>query len=148
MSEAIVKELVEAGVHFGHRASRWNPKMAPYIYARKNGIHIIDIRETIRGLLRAKKYLAQVAAQGSLMLFVGTKKQAGPAVERESSRCDMPFVTERWLGGSLTNFRTIRSRLTPAGRAREDSRRRARSRPTRRRCSRPWPANIARCIAT
>lgn len=107
----LVSELVEAGVHFGHRASRWNPKMAPYIYARKNGIHIIDVRETIRGLLRAKKYLAQVAAQGSLILFVGTKKQAGPAVERESSRCHMPFVAERWLGGCLTNFRTIRSRL-------------------------------------
>ena len=84
MADTLVNELIEAGVHFGHRASRWNPKMAPYIYARKNGIHIIDIRETIRGLLRAKKYLAQVAAQGSLILFVGTKKQAGPAVERES----------------------------------------------------------------
>lgn len=111
MSETLVKELVEAGVHFGHRASRWNPKMAPYIYARKNGIHIIDIRETIRGLLTAKKYLAQVAAQGSLVLFIGTKKQGGAAVERESSRCHMPFVAERWLGGCLTNFRTIRSRL-------------------------------------
>ena len=111
MSETLVNELIEAGVHFGHRASRWNPKMAPYIYARKNGIHIIDIRETIRGLLRAKKYLAQVAAQGSLILYVGTKKQAGPAVERESLRCHMPFVAERWLGGTLTNFRTVRSRL-------------------------------------
>src|SRR5262245_44436296 len=99
----IVQELIEAGVHFGHRASRWNPKMAPYIYARKNGIHIIDIRETVRGLLRAKKYLAQVAAQGSLVLFVGTKKQSGPSIERESLRCHMPFVAERWLGGCLTN---------------------------------------------
>lgn len=112
MSDTLVQELIEAGVHFGHRASRWNPKMAPYIYARKNGIHIIDIRETIRGLLRAKKYLAQVASQGSLILFVGTKRQAGPAVERESLRCHMPFVSERWLGGCLTNFRTVRSRLT------------------------------------
>ena len=111
MADTLVTELVEAGVHFGHRASRWNPKMAPYIYARKNGIHIIDIRETVRGLLRAKKYLAQVAAQGSLILFVGTKKQAGPAIEREASRCHMPFVAEHWLGGALTNFRTIRSRL-------------------------------------
>lgn len=111
MSESLVQELVEAGAHFGHRASRWNPKMAPYIYARKNGIHIIDIRETIRGLLRAKKYLAQVAAQGSLVLFVGTKRQASAAVERESLRCHMPFVAERWLGGTLTNFRTVRSRL-------------------------------------
>ncbi len=112
MSDTLVKELIEAGVHFGHRASRWNPKMAPYIYARKNGIHIIDIRETVRGLLRAKKYLAQVAAQGSLILFVGTKRQAGASVERESLRAHMPFVAERWLGGALTNFRTIRSRLT------------------------------------
>jgi len=85
--------------------------MAPYIYARKNGIHIIDVRETIRGLLRAKKYLAQVAAQGSLVLFVGTKRQASAAIERESLRCHMPFVAERWLGGTLTNFRTVRSRL-------------------------------------
>ena len=111
MSETLVQELVEAGAHFGHRASRWNPKMAPYIYARKNGIHIIDVRETIRGLLRAKKYLAQVAAQGSLVLFVGTKRQASAALERESLRCHMPFVAERWLGGTLTNFRTVRSRL-------------------------------------
>lgn len=109
---SIVQELVEAGVHFGHRASRWNPKMAPYIYARKNLIHIIDIRQTVRGLLHAKKYLAQVAAGGSLVLFVGTKRQAGAAVEKEALRCGMPFVSERWLGGALTNFRTVRSRLT------------------------------------
>lgn len=111
MSESIVKELIESGVHFGHRASRWNPKMAPYIYARKKTIHIIDIRETIRGLLRAKKYLAQVASGGSLILFVGTKRQASDVIERESSRCGMPYVSERWLGGCLTNFRTVRSRL-------------------------------------
>lgn len=110
-SNTLVSELIEAGVHFGHRASRWNPKMASYIYARKNLIHIIDIRETVRGLLRAKKYLSQVSSQGSLVLFVGTKRQAGGTVERESLRCGMPFVAERWLGGTLTNFRTIRSRL-------------------------------------
>lgn len=112
MVESLVKELVEAGVHFGHRASRWNPKMAPYIYARKSLIHIIDVRETIRGLLRAKKYLGQVAAAGNLVLFVGTKRAASEAAERESLRCKMPFVSERWLGGTLTNFRTIRSRLS------------------------------------
>jgi small subunit ribosomal protein S2 len=112
VSESLAKELIEAGVHFGHRASRWNPKMAPYIYARKSLIHIIDVRETIRGLLRAKKYLQQVASGGSLILFVGTKRQAADAVERESLRCGMPFVSERWLGGCLTNFRTVRSRLT------------------------------------
>jgi small subunit ribosomal protein S2 len=107
-----VKELIEAGVHFGHRASRWNPKMAPYIYARRNLIHIIDVRETIRGLLRARKYLQQVAAGGSLVLFVGTKRQASDTIEQQAVRCGMPFVSDRWLGGTLTNFRTIRSRLT------------------------------------
>lgn len=111
MAQELVKNLVEAGVHFGHRVSRWNPKMAPYIYARKNLIHIIDIRETVRGLLRAKKFLHQTAASGSLVLFVGTKRQAGSVVEQEALRCGMPFVSERWLGGTLTNFRTIRSRL-------------------------------------
>jgi len=109
---ALVKELVEAGVHYGHRASRWNPKMRPYIYARKNLIHIIDVRETVRGLLRAKKYLTQIASQGSLILFVGTKRQAADAIGAEAQRCGMPFVNDRWLGGTLTNFRTIRSRLT------------------------------------
>ncbi len=112
MSQTLVEELVQAGVHFGHRASRWNPKMAPYIYARKGLIHIIDVRETVRGLLRAKKYLAQIAAGGSLVLFVGTKRQAQAAVEREALRCGMPFVSERWLGGALTNFKTVRNRLT------------------------------------
>lgn len=112
MSTVLVKQLIEAGVHFGHRASRWNPKMRPYIYARRNLIHIIDVRETIRGLLRAKKYLAQLAGNGSLILFVGTKRQAAETVEREATRCKMPFVGERWLGCTLTNFRTIRSRLT------------------------------------
>lgn len=112
MANALAQELIEAGVHFGHRASRWNPKMAAYIYARKNLIHIIDIRETIRGLLRARKYLSQVVAGGSLILFVGTKRQANSTIEREALRAGMPFVNERWLGGTLTNFRTIRSRLT------------------------------------
>jgi small subunit ribosomal protein S2 len=86
--------------------------MRPYIYGRRNLIHIIDVRETIRGLIRARKYLAQVGAGGSLVLFVGTKRQAGETIERESVRCGMPYVSDRWLGGSLTNFRTIRSRLT------------------------------------
>ncbi|MBL8830650.1 MAG: 30S ribosomal protein S2 [Planctomycetaceae bacterium] len=111
MSQELVKQLVEAGVHFGHRASRWNPKMRPYIYGRRNLIHIIDVRETIRGLIRARKYLSQVAAQGSLILFVGTKRQSAETVEREAARAAMPFVSDRWLGGTLTNFRTIRNRL-------------------------------------
>lgn len=111
MASTIVADMIEAGVHFGHRTSLWNPKMAPYIFGRKNQIHILDIRETLRGLLRAKKYLSQVAAGGSLILFIGTKRQAGEAIEEHSLRCGMPFVSERWLGGTLTNFRTIRSRL-------------------------------------
>ena len=112
MAQTLVQDLIEAGVHFGHRASRWNPKMAPYIYGRKNLIHVIDIRETIRGLLRAQKYLSQVAASNGLILFVGTKRQAGETIQREATRCGMPYVSERWLGGTLTNFRTIRSRLS------------------------------------
>lgn len=111
MPPVLVKQLIEAGVHFGHRASRWNPKMRPYIYARQNLIHIIDVRETIRGLLRARKYLKQLSSGGSLVLFVGTKRQAGETIEREALRCGMPFVSDRWLGGTLTNFRTIRNRL-------------------------------------
>jgi small subunit ribosomal protein S2 len=106
-----VKDLIEAGVHFGHRASRWNPKMRPYIYGKRNLIHIIDLRETVRGLLRAYRYLAKVASQGSLVVFVGTKRQSKEAIEREAGRCGMPFVSERWLGGTLTNYRTIRDRL-------------------------------------
>jgi small subunit ribosomal protein S2 len=106
-----VKDLIEAGVHFGHRASRWNPKMRPYIYGKRNLIHIIDLRETVRGLLRAYRYLAKVASNGNLVLFVGTKRQAKETVERESARCGMPYVSERWLGGTLTNYKTIRDRL-------------------------------------
>jgi small subunit ribosomal protein S2 len=106
-----VKDLIEAGVHFGHRASRWNPKMRPYIYGKRNLIHIIDLRETMRGLLRGYRYVAQVVAKGGLVLFVGTKRQAKESVEREAARCGMPYVSERWLGGTLTNIRTIRARL-------------------------------------
>jgi small subunit ribosomal protein S2 len=86
--------------------------MRPYIYGRRNLIHVIDVRETIRGLLRGRKYVQQVASGGSLVLFVGTKRQASETIEKEASRCGMPFVTDRWLGGTLTNFRTIRSRLS------------------------------------
>ena len=106
-----VKAILEAGVHFGHRTSRWNPKMRPYIYGRRNQIHIIDLKETVRGLLRAEKYLSQVASGGSLILFVGTKRQAQGIVAEAAANCGMPHCTERWLGGTLTNFRTVRSRL-------------------------------------
>ncbi len=111
MAEIVIKDILEAGVHFGHRVSRWNPKMRPYIHGKRNLIHIIDIKETVRGLLRAKKYLSQVASQGSLILFVGTKRQAADPIQQVAERCGMPYVKERWLGGTLTNFRTIRSRL-------------------------------------
>ena len=106
-----VKDLLDAGVHYGHRASRWNPKMRPYIYGKRNLIHIIDLRETVRGLLRSYRYLTQVVSRGQLVLFVGTKRQAKEIIERESCRCGMPYVSERWLGGTLTNFKTIRARL-------------------------------------
>jgi small subunit ribosomal protein S2 len=106
-----VKDLIDAGVHFGHRASRWNPKMKPYIYGKRNLIHIIDLKETVRGLLRASKYFNRVASQNGLILFVGTKRQAAETIVEECTRGGMPYVTERWLGGTLTNFRTIRSRL-------------------------------------
>ena len=111
MAEIVVKDILEAGVHFGHKASRWNPKMRPYIYGRRNKIHIIDLKETVRGLVRAQKYLQKVAAQGSLVLFVGTKRQAQEAVAEAANACGMPYCTERWLGGTLTNFRTVRARL-------------------------------------
>lgn len=107
----LVKTLVDAGVHFGHRVSRWNPKMEPYIHGKRNMIHIIDVRETIKGLLRAKKLVQQTIASGKDVLFVGTKRQARHAVEEEAKRCGMHYVAERWLGGTLTNFRTIRARL-------------------------------------
>ena len=111
MAQVDVKEILEAGVHFGHRTARWNPKMRPYIYGKKNLIHIIDIKETVRGVLRAQRYLQRVSQQNSLVLFVGTKRQAADPVAEAAIACGMPYVTERWLGGTLTNFRTVRSRL-------------------------------------
>lgn len=111
MSEIVIKDFLDAGIHYGHRTSRWNPKMRPYIYGRRNLIHIIDIKETVRGLLRAKRYLGKVASQGSLILFVGTKKQASDNIRDLANACGMPYVDYRWLGGLFTNFRTIRSRL-------------------------------------
>ncbi|RMF76095.1 MAG: 30S ribosomal protein S2 [Planctomycetota bacterium] len=103
--------MLDAGIHFGHHTSRWNPKMKPFIYGSRNSIHIIDIRETVRGLLRAQRFLANVVSRGQDVLFVGTKRQAREAVREAAERCGMHYVSERWLGGTLTNFRTIRSRL-------------------------------------
>ena len=106
-----VKDLLDAGVHYGHRASRWNPKMRPYIYGKRNMIHIIDLRETVRGLLRSYRFLSQLVSRGQLILFVGTKRQGKDILATQAARCGMPYVNERWLGGTLTNFRTIRNRL-------------------------------------
>ncbi|MCB9855898.1 MAG: 30S ribosomal protein S2 [Phycisphaerales bacterium] len=111
MSSALVRELIDAGIHFGHRASRWNPKMGPYIFGKRNSIHIIDIRETVKGLLRAKKFVTAVVSAGQDVLFVGTKRQARDSVAKHAERVGMHYVNERWLGGTLTNFKTIRSRL-------------------------------------
>ena len=106
-----IKALIESCVHYGHRASLWNPKMRPYVYGRRKLIHIIDVRETVRGILRARKFLKQVAAEGNLVLFVGTKRQASETIKTQADRCGMPYISERWLGGTLTNFETIRSRM-------------------------------------
>jgi small subunit ribosomal protein S2 len=111
LASELVRQLIDSGIHFGHRVSRWNPKMRPFIFGKRNLIHIVDIRETLKGLLRAKKFLAQVVARGDDVLFVGTKRQARHCIEKGAERCGMHYVTERWLGGTLTNFRTIRSRL-------------------------------------
>jgi small subunit ribosomal protein S2 len=111
MANTLVQDLIEAGIHFGQRASGWNPKMAPYIYGKRNGIHIIDIKETIKGLLLAKKYIAKITADGKDVCFVGTKRQAKNVLETRVPDIKMHYVTERWLGGTLTNFRTIRLRL-------------------------------------
>ena len=111
MAIVSVRELVEAGVHFGHRISRWNPKMKPFIFGKRNLIHIIDLKETIKGLIRGSRFLARVVQRGEDVLFVGTKRQARNSIKTEAERCGMPYVCERWLGGTLTNFRTITSRV-------------------------------------
>lgn len=111
MSAATLQELIDAGFHFGHRASRWNPKMKRYIYGKKNLIHIIDLKETAKGLLTACKFLMKLASQDGRVLFVGTKWQAKKLIESESQRCEMAYINGRWLGGTLTNFDTIRKSL-------------------------------------
>ncbi len=106
-----VKEIIQAGVHFGHRVSRWHPKMEPFIFGKRNLIHIVDVRETLKGIVRACNFLTQISAQGSQVVFVGTKRQAKSIVQREAERSENHYVAERWLGGSLTNLHTIRKRL-------------------------------------
>ncbi|MDR0361783.1 MAG: 30S ribosomal protein S2 [Planctomycetota bacterium] len=111
MAIATLKEMIEAGVHFGSAASRWNPKMKPYIFSKQNKIHIIDLRETLKSLIRSWHFLAQTAAQGRQILFVGTKRQAGDIIRQEATRCESYFVANRWLGGTLTNMNTMRRRI-------------------------------------
>ena len=111
MSVISMKQLLEAGVHFGHQTRRWNPKMAPYIFTERNGIHIIDLQKSVGKVDEAYRAVFDVASQGGTILFVGTKKQAQDAVKTEAERCGMYYVNERWLGGMLTNFKTIKSRI-------------------------------------
>ncbi|MCS6883199.1 MAG: 30S ribosomal protein S2 [Oscillochloridaceae bacterium] len=106
-----IKALLEAGAHFGHQTNRWNPKMRPYIYTARNGIHIIDLQKTVLGLTAAYNFIADVTARGEKVLFVGTKKQAQEAVIEEATRAGQYYITQRWLGGTLTNFATIKGRL-------------------------------------
>ena len=111
MSVISMKQLLEAGVHFGHQTRRWNPKMAPYIYTERNGIYIIDLQKSVGKVDEAYQAVADIAAEGGSILFVGTKKQAQDAIKVEAERCGMYYVNERWLGGMLTNFKTIKSRI-------------------------------------
>lgn len=111
MAIVSMKQLLEAGVHFGHQTRRWNPKMAPYIFTERNGIYIIDLQKTVRKIDEAYNFVKELVASGKSILFVGTKKQAQEAVQEEAERCGMYYVNQRWLGGTLTNFQTIERRI-------------------------------------
>ena len=111
MAVISMKSLLEAGVHFGHQTRRWNPKMAPYIFTERNGIYIIDLQKTVRKIEEAYMFVRNLSMEGKSILFVGTKKQAQESIEQEAKRCNMFYVNRRWLGGMLTNYRTIRSRV-------------------------------------
>ena len=112
MPESVsVKQLLEAGAHFGHQTSRWHPRMKRYIFTKRNGIHILDLEQTTAMLEKAQEFISQIVAEGDHILFVGTKKQAQEAIEEEATRCNMYYVNQRWLGGVLTNFATIQARI-------------------------------------
>ncbi len=111
MSVVTMKQLLEAGVHFGHHTRRWNPKMRSYIFTERNGIHIIDLRQTLEGLNEAYETVRELTSQGGTIMFVGTKKQAAEIVREAATECGMPYVTHRWLGGTMTNWQTIRQRI-------------------------------------
>lgn len=115
MSVVSMKQLLEAGVHFGHQTRRWNPKMAEYIFTERNGIYIIDLQKTVKKLEEAYMFVRDIAAEGDEILFVGTKKQAQDSIKEEAQRCGMPYVNARWLGGMLTNFSTIKRRIKRLG---------------------------------
>ena len=117
MAVVSMKQLLEAGVHFGHQTRRWNPKMAKYIFTERNGIYIIDLQKTVKKLDEAYNFVRDVAADGGEILFVGTKKQAQESIRDEATRCGMHYVNARWLGGMMTNFRTIRQQHRPYGAA-------------------------------
>src|SRR6056297_1071690 len=112
MSVVTMKQLLESGVHFGHQTRRWNPKMDRYIFTERNGIYIIDLQQTVKMVEDAYEFIRNVAAEGGKVLFVGTKKQDRDSIEEEAQRCGMPYVSQRWLGGTLTNFQTINKRIT------------------------------------
>ena len=111
MGVVSMKQLLEAGVHFGHQTRRWNPKMAPYIFTERNGIYIIDLQKTVKKLDEAYNFVKSVAENGDTVLFVGTKKQAGDSVKEEAVRAGVHYVNARWLGGMMTNFKTIQRRI-------------------------------------
>ncbi|MBC7075077.1 MAG: 30S ribosomal protein S2 [Syntrophomonadaceae bacterium] len=111
MSVITMKQLLEAGVHFGHQTRRWNPKMAPYIFMERNGIYIIDLQQTVKKFDQAYEFIKNIVAEGKEVLFVGTKKQAQQTIKEEAERCNMFYVNQRWLGGTLTNYQTIKNRI-------------------------------------
>ncbi len=111
MAIVTMKQLLETGVHFGHRARRWHPKMAPYIYTERNNVHIIDLQQTVKALDKAYGVIRDIVARGDKVLFVGTKRQAQETIVSEATRCEMPYVNQRWLGGTLTNWKTIKARI-------------------------------------
>jgi len=124
MAVISMKQLLEAGVHFGHQTRRWNPKMAPYIFTERNGIYIIDLQKTVKKVDQAYDFIKSVSEEGKDVLFVGTKKQAQEAIQSEAIRSGMHFVNNRWLGGMLTNFNTIKSRIARLEKIEKNGRRR------------------------
>ena len=111
MADITMKALLETGVHFGHRTQKWHPKMKPYIFTERNGIHIIDLQQTVAALDQAYNIVRDTAAAGDMVLFVGTKRQAQESIQKEAERCGMPYINQRWLGGTLTNWKTIKERI-------------------------------------